>query len=246
VPSPSGGSAPSGSAVVAALRKLLGDPYVYGAEGPKEFDCSGLVQYVFQGLGVKNVPRTSSEQWRWVTKISYAQLQPGDLVFSQWPGDGDPQPGHVAVYVGDGQIIEAPHTGESVHQVPLDSGYRKFVTGYGRIPGASGGAAGGSAGAATGTLGSTAGAVDAGKVNWANPFSILGNIGGSITSDLGSALMIAFQPIILVAKEFYNGFVVAMHAVVWLVNPANWVRIIIGIVGTAALIGGLVFLAKAQ
>jgi len=241
VPTP---SAPFGSRAVAALKKLLGDPYVYGAEGPTSFDCSGLVQYVFRGLGIKDVPRTSSEQWRWATKITYAQLQPGDLVFSQWPGDGDPQPGHVAVYVGDGQIIEAPHPGESVHQVPLDAGYRKFVTGYGRAPGVSGGTSGAVGTAADGTATGTV--TPAGKINWANPFSILGNIGGSITSDIGSALLIAFQPIISVTKEFYNGFIVMMRAVVWLVNPANWVRIIVGLIGVASLIGGIRFLARAQ
>lgn len=232
----------SGAAITEAVRKLKGDPYVYGAEGPTEFDCSGLVQYVLTGLGAKNVPRTSSEQWRWVTRIDYSQLQPGDLVFSQWPGDGDPQPGHVAVYVGGGNIVEAPRPGLTVHEVPLDAGYRNFVTGYGRVPGVSGAAVNGTAlagPAAAGTPASPAGFP-------LNPFSILGDVGSTVTSDIGSAIMIAFQPLILVLKEFYNGFVVAMRAVVWLVNPANWVRIIAGAVGTAALIAGLVFLARAQ
>lgn len=231
----------SGTAIVGEVKKFLGDPYIYGAEGPNTFDCSGLVQYTLQQLGVKNVPRVSSEQWKWVTPISYSQLQPGDLVFSQWPGDGDPRPGHVAVYVGDGQIVEAPRPGLDVHQVPLDAGYRSYVTGYGRVPGSTGGAAG-----ATGTAGGTTATPAGFPIGALNPFSILGNIGGNITSDIGKAFMIAFQPIISVFDEFYRGFTVWMRAVVWIVNPANWVRIIAGIAGTFCLIMGLVFLAKAQ
>jgi len=232
---------------VAEVRKFLGDPYVYGAEGPNSFDCSGLVQYAAQQSGWKNVPRTSSEQWKWVTPITYGQLQPGDLVFSQWPGDGDPRPGHVAIYVGDGQIIEAPKPGEDVHQVALDTGYRHFVTGYGRMPGISGDGST-AAGGITSTGGTTGGTVTPAGFPWSalNPFNLIGALGGKVASDIGQAILIAFQPIVSVFKEFYDGFVVAMRAIVWLVNPANWVRIIAGIVGAAALVGGLVFLAKAQ
>jgi cell wall-associated NlpC family hydrolase len=74
----------------------LGDPYVYGATGPAAFDCSGLVQWAAQKAGFKGVPRTSEAQWNWVQKISQAQLQPGDLVFSQWPGD-NASPGPVQI-----------------------------------------------------------------------------------------------------------------------------------------------------
>lgn len=214
----------TGSTIAAEVGKFLGDPYVYGAAGPTNFDCSGLVQYVLTQLGLKNVPRTSEDQWAWVQRIGYSDLQPGDLVFSQWPGD-DAAPGHVAVYVGGGNLIEAPSPGQSVHQVPLDSGYRNYVVGYGRVPGAAVG--GGAGGAVSATNATTAG------------FSL------NPLSGVADAINTVFGPISSAFAEFYQGFVVAMRAVVWLVNPANWVRIIAGIVGTASLIVGLVFVAKA-
>jgi len=60
----------SGNDIVVEAEKFRGDPYVWGAAGPSSFDCSGLVQYTLQRLGVKNVPRTSEDQWNWVEKIS--------------------------------------------------------------------------------------------------------------------------------------------------------------------------------
>src|SRR5580692_253289 len=84
----------SGAEIVTEVEKFVGDSYVYGAAGPSTFDCSGLVQYVLTTLGVQNVPRTSEDQYAWVDKVSQQQLQPGDLVFAQFPGD-NASPGHV-------------------------------------------------------------------------------------------------------------------------------------------------------
>ncbi len=125
----------TGDQIVAAVRAHLGAPYVYGATGPNAFDCSGLVQYALEQLGVKGVPRTSEEQYAWsaLTPVQYGQLQPGDLIFSDWGHDAPP--GHVAVYAGGGQLIEAPRTGVPVHQIPLDASYRSHVTGYRRLTG---------------------------------------------------------------------------------------------------------------
>ncbi|HUY49817.1 MAG TPA: NlpC/P60 family protein [Streptosporangiaceae bacterium] len=125
-----------GAAIVAAARKLLGDAYVYGGTGPKSFDCSGLVQYVLHEVGI-TMPRTSEAQWGAVTKISKSQLQPGDLVFSQWPGDGA-APGHVEIYIGGGKVLGADDPAVGVRVIPLsaDSGH---IVGYGRAPGVKGG-----------------------------------------------------------------------------------------------------------
>lgn len=122
---------------VAEVKKFAGDQYVYGAAGPSTFDCSGLVQYAAEKMGLKNVPRTSEEQWKWVTHIDKSQLQPGDLVFGQFPGDNAP-PGHVGVYVGNGQILAAADPAQGVSYSSLDS-WGNAVYGYGRIPGDSGG-----------------------------------------------------------------------------------------------------------
>lgn len=124
---------PSPADLVAAVRRHLGAPYVYGAEGPNSFDCSGLMQYAFHQKGV-DIPRTSESQWHWsgFQTISEKDLQPGDLIFSDWPGDGT-SPGHVAMYSGNGKLIEAPRTGVPVHEISLSSSYRAHVKGYKRL-----------------------------------------------------------------------------------------------------------------
>jgi hypothetical protein len=126
----------TGEQLVQAVRKYLGVPYVYGGTSPSGFDCSGLIQYAFEQAGVKDVPRTSEAQWAWpaLTSVQEGNLQPGDLIFSDWPGD-DASPGHVAVYAGGNQLIEAPRPGESVHQITLDPNYKAHVKGYKRLTG---------------------------------------------------------------------------------------------------------------
>jgi cell wall-associated NlpC family hydrolase len=95
----------------AAVAKL-GRPYVRGAAGPNAFDCSGFTRWAWQAAGVE-LPHYSGAQWAQTDHISVDDLQPGDLVFFWGPGErGDP--GHVGLYVGDGQMIHAPGTGRSV------------------------------------------------------------------------------------------------------------------------------------
>lgn len=139
-------AAPAGPAIIAEIHKFLGDQYVWGGTGPTTFDCSGLIYYALGRLGVKGVPRTSEAQYGWVKHIAASDLQPGDLVFSQWPGD-EASPGHVAVYAGGGNLIEAGSPATGVHQTPLDTAYKAHVVGYGRVPGtAASGAPGGGGG----------------------------------------------------------------------------------------------------
>jgi cell wall-associated NlpC family hydrolase len=86
-----------------------GKPYVYGADGPSSFDCSGLVQYVFKQLG-RSLPRTTDAQFAATTRVSQYNKQPGDLIFLGSPGDIY----HVGIYAGDGKMWVAPHTGSVV------------------------------------------------------------------------------------------------------------------------------------
>jgi cell wall-associated NlpC family hydrolase len=113
-PAPPVGS--GGSVAVAAAETRLGDPYVWGAAGPNAFDCSGLVMWAWAHAGV-SLPHFSGGDYASTQHISMSQLQPGDLVYPADPGQ------HVAMYVGGGMIIEAPHTGDVVHIVPMGSWY---------------------------------------------------------------------------------------------------------------------------
>jgi cell wall-associated NlpC family hydrolase len=90
----------------------LGRPYRLGAGGPGAFDCSGFTRWAWAAAGV-DLPHYSGAQWAQSDHIAVDDLQPGDLVFFWGPGErGDP--GHVGLYVGDGQMIHAPGTGRSV------------------------------------------------------------------------------------------------------------------------------------
>ena len=91
---------------VDVARKCLGIKYAYGSADPKKgFDCSGLVQYSYKKAGV-NLPRTTYEQINCGKSVAQKNLKVGDLVF--------PHTGHVGLYVGNGQMIHAPQTGDVV------------------------------------------------------------------------------------------------------------------------------------
>lgn len=111
-----GASGASGGDVVNEAEKFLGVPYVYGGSSPSGFDCSGLVQYVFSQLGV-SLPRGSDAQSQAGTPVAnLADAAPGDLLF--FNSDGDPT-GHVGIYIGNGLMIDAPHTGTDVRIEPV-------------------------------------------------------------------------------------------------------------------------------
>jgi peptidoglycan DL-endopeptidase CwlO len=102
-------SAPS-SAAAKAIRyacSKIGSPYVYGAEGPSSFDCSGLTQASYRYAGI-TLPRTAAAQASAGTRVSASNLKPGDLVFFHSPIS------HVGIYIGSNLMIHAPHTGDHV------------------------------------------------------------------------------------------------------------------------------------
>ncbi|HXW35679.1 MAG TPA: C40 family peptidase, partial [Acidimicrobiales bacterium] len=108
-------SGSGGAAAVAAAESQLGVPYVWGGETPGVgFDCSGLTQWAWGQAGV-GIPRTAQEQYDAIAHISLSDLEPGDLLF--W-GDGGGIY-HVAMYVGGGDVIQAPETGETVSIAPI-------------------------------------------------------------------------------------------------------------------------------
>ncbi len=120
---------PAAATAIAYARAQLGKPYVYGATGPDAFDCSGLVMAAWQAAGV-SIPRTSEQQWADLPHVS--SPQPGDLVF--YTGSSiDPPPGHVTMYIGGGQMIEAYGAGVPIRVTPVRSG----IWGYAAPDGAS-------------------------------------------------------------------------------------------------------------
>ena len=101
----SSSSSGTGDNIVAYAKQFLGTPYVWGGTTPDGFDCSGFVQYVFAHFNI-SLPRTTYEQIECGSSVSQEELQAGDLVF--------PTTEHVQIYIGDGQVIHAPHTGDVV------------------------------------------------------------------------------------------------------------------------------------
>ncbi|WP_067573145.1 C40 family peptidase [Nocardia acidivorans] len=121
-------SMPATSGDSAAVRQVLavataqvGKPYVWGAEGPNSFDCSGLMQYAARSAGV-DIPRVSQDQYRQLPKVNPADIRPGDLIFPAGQYNGG-SPTHVMMYLGNGQCVEAPRPGATVRITALPSRY---------------------------------------------------------------------------------------------------------------------------
>lgn len=107
------------AAIVNEARKYLGVRYVWGGANPNGFDCSGLIQYVFAKYG-KKLPRVSFQQANAGKRVGLGDLQPGDLV--AWDNSSrNNGADHIAIYIGNGQIIEAPRPGLSVRIRSLKS-----------------------------------------------------------------------------------------------------------------------------
>jgi cell wall-associated NlpC family hydrolase len=102
----------------------LGKPYVWGATGPDTFDCSGLTQFVWAKAGVA-IPRVAADQDAWAIPVPLSQILPGDLVFY-----GTTDIHHVGIYIGDGLMINAPHTGDVVR---VSSIWWSDLAGFGRV-----------------------------------------------------------------------------------------------------------------
>ncbi|HEY2723307.1 MAG TPA: NlpC/P60 family protein [Pseudonocardiaceae bacterium] len=101
------GSGVAADALRAALSKQ-GSDYVYGADGPSTFDCSGLVKWAFEQAGMSGLPHSAAEQAQMGTSVSRSELQPGDLIALYSPIS------HIGIYTGSGRYVNAPQTGDVV------------------------------------------------------------------------------------------------------------------------------------
>ncbi|MFJ2649753.1 NlpC/P60 family protein [Streptomyces sp. NPDC087420] len=111
-PARSGAPSPQGGDALSYAVDQIGKPYEWGAEGPGSFDCSGLTSEAWARAGVA-VPRTSQQQWRDLPRVPLDRLRPGDLVVYF------PKATHVAIYLGDGMVIQAPRPGARIKVSPI-------------------------------------------------------------------------------------------------------------------------------
>lgn len=118
---PGAGSGPSGpppsvsgtaGEAVKFAYDQIGKPYQWGGTGPDAYDCSGLVQAAWSAAGVQ-IPRDTYSQWSSLPHVPSSDIQPGDLMFY----DGE---GHVAIYAGGGQIIDAPQPGQNIEEISMN------------------------------------------------------------------------------------------------------------------------------
>jgi len=113
-----------GAAAPAALRAVAyglaqrGKPYVWGAEGPDTFDCSGLVQAAYASAGIR-LPRTARPQWRATPAVPTSAMLPGDLLFFATDASNWDSIHHVGIYLGGGRMLHAPQTGDVVRIAPV-------------------------------------------------------------------------------------------------------------------------------
>lgn len=122
-PSRSGNTA-GGSRAVELTKQYLGVPYVYGGTSPSGFDCSGLIYYVYKQLGY-SLNRTADGMLANGVPVDRANLAPGDILMFKRPGNSYVH--HVGLYVGDGQMIHAPQTGDVVKYTSITTGYYNNV-----------------------------------------------------------------------------------------------------------------------
>lgn len=220
-------------ALLDEAEKFVGQPYVWGGDKPGGFDCSGLVYYAAQQVGIKNVPRTSEQQWAYSQHITKSQLKPGDLVFYAGSDGTNASPGHVAIYAGNGQILQAEQTGTRIGKFPMSSA--GTPVGYGRLPGENGATFTGSTSTGGGGGGGTPWSIWLGSAikgltgeGW-QPALAQGN---DLTSS-GAGLM-AIADVLLKVE----------HYIEWFFVPSHWVRIICGVIGVPLVGIGVVTMTK--
>ena len=125
------GTSQGADAVISLAKQQLGKPYVWGAEGPSSFDCSGFTQYIFKNAAGKILPRVSKEQSKFGQSVNKSNLQKGDLIFFDTDKDGVVN--HVGIYMGNNEFIHASSGGKKVMISQLNSYYNSAYTNARRV-----------------------------------------------------------------------------------------------------------------
>ena len=118
----------SSSKVISYAKKFLGKPYLWGAQGPNGFDCSGFTYYVYKNSAGKTLPRTSSAQSKYGTYVSKSNLKPGDLLYFDTVGANNGVVTHCGIYIGNNQFIHAASGQGKVVINNLNSSY--YINSY--------------------------------------------------------------------------------------------------------------------
>lgn len=233
------------------LKQQLGKPYVWAAEGPNSYDCSGLVQAAFKRYGV-NLPRVSVDQATTGQAVSQSDIRPGDLVFSNW---GRGRNTHVGIAVSSNQIINAPKPGSSVKYQTLTAGYRRHITAVRRLPQVTqgsttvtqpnsvGSALGNTAAGLAGSLGNGLGAPSNGSLAGGGEQPTAGaatggtaTSGGGLLDKIAAAIETGLAPLVAVkdvGDKLINAFM-----------PTMIIRVVCGILGVICIMAGLFFVFR--
>lgn len=189
-------SGASSSTLVNAMEKYgATNKYVYGAEGPSAFDCSGLVEYTLKKLGI-SFPRTSGEQYRASKHVS--NPKPGDLVF--FGPDGSD---HVGVYTGNGEFYSAENEKDGMGISKVHGGGYGTFAGYGRVPGLSDSTSSDKSSKSSGLLGTIKKQVGSGFWKFISKLADMFGDGGS--SNPGGSGVQRWKPDVIKALK-KNGF----------------------------------------
>ncbi|WP_329105047.1 C40 family peptidase [Micromonospora sp. NBC_01699] len=114
-----------GERAVCRAEQQIGDRYVWGAEGPSSFDCSGLVYYAYKGTGASLARTTAEVQSHKGKTVSVKNLQKGDLLYFDWNNDGNVD--HVGIYAGKGKMVHASSGSGKVKKVTLSAYYKNHL-----------------------------------------------------------------------------------------------------------------------
>ena len=111
------------SALISYAKRFLGKPYVWGAQGPNSFDCSGFTYYVFKNKAGITLPRNSAVQSKYGTYVSRSNIKAGDLLFFDTNGSNNGAVSHVGLYIGNGQMIHASYSQRKIVTVSINNSY---------------------------------------------------------------------------------------------------------------------------